>query len=217
MKSDLLGIVTEVAKGVPTTVGYTCVAWFFGLWLAAFFVWIRLKKLPGCMVVDLLISVLRGTPMLVQVLFLFYCLPVLGVYLPGPFAAAMAFVLNSAAYTSEILRGGIASISEGQYQACQSLGIPSWLMWKDIVGPQLLRVCLPGLVSEFTTLVKDTSILSFIGEGDVMKRANDLGAATYSYLGPLMVAGCYYYVMCNVVMLLSRHLEARMNYHVKSS
>jgi polar amino acid transport system permease protein len=154
---------------------------------------------------------------LVQVLFFFYCLPVLGVYLPGPIAAALAFVLNSAAYTSEILRGGIASINEGQFQACKSLGIPAWLMWKDIVGPQLLRVCLPGLVSEFTTLVKDTSILSFIGEGDIMKRANDLGAATYSYLGPLMVAGCYYYVMCNVVMLLARHLEARINYHVKSS
>jgi polar amino acid transport system permease protein len=112
------------------------------------------------------------------------------------------------------LRGGIASISKGQFLACKTLGIPKAKAWIDIFIPQVLRVSIPSLVSEFTTLVKETAILSFVGEQDIMKHASDLGASTYSYLGPLLVAGGFYYLICNSIMFISKYLEQRMNKHV---
>lgn len=209
--NNLLNIIFEVGKGIPITLAYTIVAWFFGILLACLFVWIKTIKAPGCFLVDILISILRGTPVLVQVMFFYYCLPI---QMPAFLAASLAFIFNSAAYTSEILRGGIASINKGQFLACKTLGIPSSKAWLDIFIPQVLRICIPSLVSEFTTLVKETAILSFIGEQDIMKHASDLGASTYSYLTPLLVAGCFYYLICNSIMFISKYLEQRMNKHV---
>lgn len=152
---------------------------------------------------------------MLQVFFFYFCLPKLGFFIPGQISAMLAFILNSAAYTSEILRGGFAAISQGQFLACKTLGIPRFLMWKDIIAPQLLRICLPGLVSEFTSLMKDTSILSIIGEEDVMKKVNEIGSSTYSYLLPLMIAGLYYYFISSTMSIFSAFLEKRINYNVK--
>lgn len=214
---DLINIAFEISKGISVTLSYTFIAWFFGILLACVFTLLRHYNVPGFFFISFFVSLLRGTPVMVQVMFFYYCLPMLGFSLSGQMSAALAFVLNSAAYTSEILRGGLKGISHGQMQACQVLGIPSFLMWKDIILPQLLRVSLPGLTAEFTALVKDTSILSVIGENDIMKRANSIGSSTYSYIEPLMIAACYYYIISNVVAFLSKILEKRFSIHVKSN
>lgn len=213
MKISLVTIVFEVSRGVFVTLGYTCAALILGLLIAAGFTYIRVQRSWGLFLVSGLVDILRGTPVLVQLLFFYYCLPF---NLFGPLAATLAFALNSAAYTSEILRGGINSISRGQFQACHTLGIPKFLMWKDIIIPQLLRVTLPTMAGEFSSLVKETAILSFIGEADIMQRANSVAAATYSYAKPILVAGCFYYLICKIIIMSSKYLEKRVSYYVKS-
>ncbi len=214
--SQLLGIALELAKGLHITLGYAFIAWFFGLWLAGAFTLMRHYNVPGFSFIAFFISLLRGTPVMVQVMFFYYCLPLLGLSIPGQLSAALAFILNSAAYTSEIFRGGLKGINYGQIQACKVLNIPTFLMWKDIIFPQLLRISLPGLTAEFTALLKDTSILSVIGENDIMKKANSIGASSYSYLEPLMIAALYYYLIANIVAFISKILEQRISIHVKN-
>ena len=123
----------------------------------------------------------------------------------------LTFGLNSAAYVSEILRGGIQSIDVGQHEAAMALGVPYRAMMFDIVIPQALRTVLPSLVNELIALLKDTSIVATIGMLDMMRAAQTAMNSTYLAFEPFIVVAGMYYVLVMIFTAVASRLERRLH------
>ncbi|AYA75867.1 amino acid ABC transporter permease [Bacillus sp. Y1] len=156
-------------------------------------------------------SVFRGTPMVLQLLIIYYGLPqIIGFEITAFPAAVIAFGMNSAAYISEIIRAGILAVDKGQSEASLALGIPYRPMMKDIILPQAMKNILPALMNEFITLTKESAVVTVIGAMDVMRRAYIVGGQTYRYFEPLLIAGIIYYILVMVLTILGKAVERRM-------
>lgn len=156
-------------------------------------------------------SVFRGTPMVLQLLIIYYGLPqIIGFEITAFPAAVIAFGMNSAAYISEIIRAGILAVDKGQSEASLALGIPYRPMMKDIILPQAMKNILPALMNEFITLTKESAVVTVIGAMDVMRRAYIVGGQTYRYFEPLLIAGIIYYILVMVLTILGKAIERRM-------
>ncbi|MBZ5750468.1 MULTISPECIES: amino acid ABC transporter permease [Metabacillus] len=166
---------------------------------------------PLMWLADAYTSIFRGTPLVLQLLIIYFGLPqILGFPIDPYPAAVAAFSLNSAAYISEIIRAGIAAIDKGQQEAAMALGVPYSKMMKDIILPQAFKNILPALMNEFITLTKESAIVTTIGVQDVMRRAYQVGADSYNYFAPLLFAGAIYYVLVMILTLLGKLVEGRM-------
>ncbi len=156
-------------------------------------------------------SVFRGTPLLLQLSFVYFALPMLTGYEITVFQAGVAaFSLNSGAYVSEIIRAGIQAIDKGQFEASKALGIPYGLMMRDIILPQSIRNILPALVNEMVNLLKESAIISVIGGADLMRRAQLVAAEEYTYFGPLIIAGLCYYILVLALSGIAKYLETKL-------
>ena len=160
---------------------------------------------------DFYTSIFRGTPLVLQLMIIYYAVPqLLDIQIAPVPTAIIAFGLNSGAYISEIIRGGINAVDKGQMEAAQALGIPYAKMMKDIIIPQAVKNILPSLVNEFITLNKETAVVTVISALDIMRRAYIVGGATYRYLEPLLIAGVIYYIMTLVLTFLGKRIEKGM-------
>ncbi len=158
-------------------------------------------------------SIFRGTPLILQLALIYYALPqVFDISLSAFQAGVLTFSLNSAAYSSEIIKAGIESIDKSQREAAMVLGVSHIDMMKDIILPQTFRRILPSLVNETIDLLKESAIVSTIGEADLLRRATMVSAEKYTYLEPLIIAGLCYYVMVMTLTILAKKLEKRLNY-----
>lgn len=163
------------------------------------------------------VSIIRGTPMILQLSFIYFSLPLLlHIKISVVAAGIITFGMNSAAYVSEILRSGIESLPKGQFEAAQSLRIPAFYMWRDIILPQVIANVLPAIINEVITLVKDTALVSTIGGFDIMRRSQAIAAQEFTYFLPLAIAGCYYYFMVLSIETLGAHLAKKLNYTEKN-
>ncbi|MUL39408.1 ABC transporter substrate-binding protein/permease [Gloeocapsopsis dulcis] len=141
-------------------------------------------------------SIFRGTPLLLQIALVYYATPqITGYNIPALLAGVITFTLNSGAYISETIRGGILAVDKGQREAALSLGVPYRPMMLDIILPQAIKNILPALVNESIALLKDSALVSTIGVADLLRRAQIVGAERYIYFEPLIVAGVIYYLM----------------------
>jgi polar amino acid transport system permease protein len=122
----------------------------------------------------------------------------------------IALSCNSGAYQTELIRSGIQSVDKGQWEAGETLGIPYPVMMKEIILPQAFKLIIPPLVSEFITLIKDSSLISNIGALELLYSAQVLGKRYYDYLDPLILAGIMYLCMTVVTSYLSKKVERRM-------
>lgn len=203
---------------------------YFGETLKIFFLTLVLS-LPLGMIVSLLrksklkpiswltrlyISIMRGTPLMLQLIVVFY----------GPFyifhiqlstdyrfwAVIIGFVINYAAYFAEIYRGGIESIPKGQYEAAKLLGYSKPQTFIRIIMPQVIKTVLPSITNEIITLVKDTSLAYTLSYLEMFTKAKELMSSQAS-LGPLFVAGIFYYIMNFIVSFAMEHLEKKMDYN----
>ena len=155
------------------------------------------------------ISFIRGTPILVQIFLVYYVLPVFGLNL-GPFTAGIiAITLNSAAFVTEILRGGLASVPIGQFEATKSLGISGYTLWRKIILPQTFITSIPPLVNEFTMVLKATALLSMITVVELMRVSQQIYSANYHPVEVLSGTFVIYFLMCFVVSRGSVFLENR--------
>ena len=153
-------------------------------------------------------SVFRGTPQLVQLFLVYYATPQLFDYKISPLAAAvLCFGLNSAAYISETLKGGILGIDKGQVEAANALGITYVRTMVFIIFPQVLKITLPSLVNEVITLLKGSSLVSVIACMDLMRAATKTVAATFHSFEPYIFVALIYYVIVLVLSWISRYLE----------
>ncbi|MEM6338412.1 MAG: amino acid ABC transporter permease [Pseudomonadota bacterium] len=156
-------------------------------------------------------SVFRGTPLLIQLTIIYFGLPgLIGVKLSIFSAGIIAFSFNSGAYVSEIIRAGIAAVDKGQVEAAKALGIPPILRMKDIVLPQAFRKILPALVNELINLIKESALISIIGEMDLMRRAQIVSAETFTFFTPMLTAAAAYYILVLIISSFAMALEKRL-------
>lgn len=166
------------------------------------------------------IEFIRGTPLMIQLTFIFYGLPMIGIHFPeiaiipnfDRFAAGVfAMSINSAAYVAEIIRSGIQAVDKGQTEAARSLGFKQGQTMTMVVLPQAIRNILPALGNEFVTVIKESSIVSIIGIADLMYRTNGVMAITYKQLESLAVAAIIYFVLTFTTSRLVSLAERRMS------
>lgn len=180
-------------------------------------------------IVDLYVTVFRGTPMVVQLLIMhFIILPTFGVRIPSliineefaidgtVFEAIFAFGLNSGAYMSEIMRGGIESVDKGQLEAARAVGLPYSTAMLSVVIPQAFRNVLPTLGNEFIALIKETSVCSFIAVDDLTKAFQNIANSTYEYIIPYLVLAACYLILVLLITLLVHMTERRLKHNGKA-
>ncbi|MCT4595530.1 MAG: amino acid ABC transporter permease [Anaeromicrobium sp.] len=147
-------------------------------------------------IASIYIEVVRGTPLFVQLLMVYYGLPiVLGIELPDVFAGIVAVSLNSAAYVAEIIRAGILSIDKGQMEAARSLGMSHSMAMKYIIIPQAFKNILPALGNEFVVLIKESAIVSVVGIHDLMYNTETIRGISYKPFAPLIPAAIIYFII----------------------
>lgn len=162
-------------------------------------------------ITDVYVWFFRGTPMVVQLLIFYFVLfPALNIKIDKLVVAIAAFGLNSGAYVSEIMRGGILSVDKGQMEAARSLGLGYNSSMLRVVLPQAVKNILPTLGNEFITLVKETSVVSFIAVVDLTRAFKSIGDATYEYVVPYLMLAAVYLVIVSLITLLIKLLERRM-------
>lgn len=158
------------------------------------------------------ISIFRGTPLLLQLFLVYFSLPQLLGCDISPFAAGLiAFSFNSAAYVAEILRAGMESVPGGQLEVAAVMGLSRWKILRHILLPQALRNVLPALVNEVIALIKESALISTIGEADLLRRANVVASQYYVYLPPLLIAALCYYILVTIVSQFANRLERKLS------
>src|SRR3990172_1634032 len=158
------------------------------------------------------VSLIRGTPLLLQIFFFFLALPQMGIVLSGPVAGVVALSLNYGAYMSEIFRAGIQSVGKGQREAALALGMTNTQMMRRVVLPQALRVVIPPTGNEFIAMLKDSSLASVTGfVRELMWLGQNLGRREFRSLEALIVIALWYWGMTIVFSALQSRLEKRMS------
>ena len=162
--------------------------------------------------VELYVWIMRGTPLLLQLIFVFYGLPIIGIVFPRYEAALFAFVLNYAAYFAEIFRGGLQSISEGQFEAAQVLRLSRFQTMTHIIIPQVIKIVLPSIGNEVINLIKDSSLVYVIGLGDLL-RAGNVAMARDVTLVPLVLVGVIYLFLISLCAFVQKKIEKYFSYY----
>jgi polar amino acid transport system permease protein len=183
-----------------------------GLLLGTMFAVLRYKGICK-RVIERFISLTRGTPLILQLSFVYFALPALiGIKANVLAAGILTFGLNSSAYIAEILRSGIENLPKGQFEAGKTLQIPNFYLWKDIILPQVIRNILPALVNEIIALLKETALISTIGGMDLMRKAQSVAAEQFTYFLPLCIAGLYYYCLVLLIESLGKKIALGEQY-----
>ncbi len=204
--SELVSHILFIGTGIVITLQLLLGGIFIGIMLGTLFAVLRYKGIAAP-VINCLISILRGTPLILQLSFVYFTMPLIGIKLTTITAGILTFGFNSSAYIAEILRAGIESLPKGQFEAAKALQIPSLYMWKDIILPQVIRNILPTMVSEFIALSKETALIATIGGMDIMQKAKILAAEQFTYFMPLIIAGCYYYGLVLFIEYIGKKIE----------
>lgn len=207
--NDIIEQIITIGKGAFITLELLFGSFSLGLVLAIFIAVLRYQGI-AVWILDKFVSVLRGTPLILQLSFMHFVLPSLvGIKFSIITTGIITFGINSSAYVAEILRGGIESLPKGQFEASKTLYIPKYYMWKDIILPQVITNVLPTLINELIALLKETAIISVIGGMDIMRQSDLIAAEKFDYFMPLCIAGVYYYVFVLIIEFFGRKLESR--------
>jgi len=161
------------------------------------------------------VSIFRGTPLLVQILLLYFGLPYYGIVLDPVPAALLALTLFSASYLSENFRSGIIAVDRGQWEAAQSLGMGYWKTMVRVVLPQGLRIAIPSVGSRLIALIKDTSLASTITVVELTRVADQVGAATFRYMEMFLMVGFIYWLINQILTIIQTILEGRITRRFK--
>ena len=207
------GYVT-VLEGLKNTLMIAIVGLIIGILIGTLIATVRVlpkyKLLPRILngICSFYVELFRGTPMVVQLLIFYYVLfPIMGVKMDGVQVAMMVFGLNSGAYISEIMRSGIQSVDIGQMEGGRSVGLSFGTTMMKIVIPQAVKNILPTLGNEFIALIKETSVVSFVGAADLYKAFNLIGSNSYEFMVPYIVMALIYIVLVLIISLGIRLME----------
>ena len=204
----------DVLTGLQNTLSIAIIGLIIGTLIGTVIAAIRVmpkyKLLPRILngFCNFYVALFRGTPMVVQLLVFYYVLlPLMSVNLPSVSVAIVVFSLNSGAYISEIMRSGIQSVDSGQMEAGRAVGLSFWTTMLKIVIPQAIKNILPTLGNEFIALIKETSVVSFVGAMDLYVAFNNIGSNSYEFMIPYLVMAIIYIVLVLIITLMIRIME----------
>ncbi len=214
---ELSTMLRELGAGMLITMEIFVLTLLFSLPLGLILSFGRMTRfLPLRFLTKIYISVMRGTPLMLQLIVVYFApYYVFGMKISQEYrmiAVILAFVLNYAAYFAEIYRSGIESMPAGQYEAAKILGYSRGQTFMKIILPQVIKRVLPSITNEMITLVKDTSLAFVITVTEMFTIAKQIAAAEASVM-PLMAAGIFYYIFNLVVAVGMEHVEKRLNYY----
>lgn len=205
---------TKVLTGLQNTLYIAVVGLAIGIVIGTFIavieVFPKYKRLPKILnsICKFYVGLFRGTPVVVQLLVTYYViLPLLGVNLPALNVCVLVFGLNSGAYVSEIMRSGILSVDSGQMEAGRAIGLSYGTTMMKVVVPQAIKNILPTLGNELIALVKETSVVSFVGAADLYVAFNYIGTNSYEFMVPYLVMALIYIVLVMIIAFLIKTME----------
>lgn len=207
----------EVIAGLKNTVEIAVIGLIIGIIIGTLVATVRVlpkyRKLPKILngICSAYVALFRGTPMVVQLLVFYYvALPLMNINMDSISVAICVFGLNSGAYISEIMRSGILSVDKGQMEGARSVGMSYSTSMIKIVIPQAIKNILPTLGNEFISLIKETSVVSFVGAMDLYVAFNNIGSNSYEYMIPYLVMAVIYIVIVLIITLGIKLMERRL-------
>ena len=210
---SFMELMPQLLEGLKVTLKVFFVTLIFSLPLGVIVSLGRISKFKILQkITGLYVLVLRGTPLLLQIIFIYFGLPAIGVSVPREPAALIAMILNYAAYFAEIFRAGILSIDKGQYEGAEVLGLSSRDTFFRIILPQAFKRILPPVANEVITLVKDTSLVYVVGLDDLLK-IGKIANNRYASLVPLIFVGVIYLILVGVFTKVFALIEKKFNYY----
>jgi polar amino acid transport system permease protein len=200
-----------VFQGAPLTILISALAIFFATILAVLGALARISSIPALNAIgSFYVSLFRGTPLILQIIFIYFGLPQAGIVLDPIPSGVAALSLNYGAYMTEIFRAGIQAVPPGQREAAQALGLPERLVMRRIVLPQAIRIVIPAIGNEFIAMIKDSALVSLITVHETLFLAQRLGRTAFQPLTALLVAGAVYWTLTIVFTFFQERLEQRL-------
>jgi len=202
-----------IASGIWQTLFISIASILLAILLALLAALGRLSTIPPIYALSTFyVSLIRGTPLFLQIIFFFLALPQLNIVLPAVWAGILPLGLNYGAYMSETFRAGISSVSKGQREAATALGMTPGQTMRRIVLPQALRFAIPPMGNDFISMTKDSALVSVTGfVHEIMFRATRVGRATFNNLEALIIAAVFYWLMTLILTFFQSKLEARLS------
>ena len=211
------GAYEKVLEGLKNTLIIAIAGLIIGIIVGILIATVRVvpkyKRLPRVLngICSFYVGLFRGTPMVVQLLVCYYVLlPILGIKMSGVEVSVLVFGLNSGAYISEIRRGGIMSVDGGQMEAGRAMGLSFATTMRMIVIPQAIKNIIPTLGNEFIALIKETSVVSFVGASDLYVAFNYIGSNSYEFMVPYLVMAVIYIAIVMLISLGIKLIERRL-------
>lgn len=209
----LSAITAYILQGATISIKIYVVTIIFSIPLGMIGAMGKLSKIkPLVWLLEAYTWIFRGTPLLLQLFFVYFGLPTLGVELSKEMAAYITFIINYGAYFTEIFRAGIQSIDKGQYEAAKALGMNYKQTMKSIVLPQAIKVVLPPTGNEGVTLIKDTALCSVIALNDILRNSKAM-VSKYASIEGFVVAAVLYLIMTLVIINIFKYIEKRFAYY----
>lgn len=204
----------KVVEGLQNTLLIACTGLLIGIVIGTLIATVKVlpkyKLLPRVLnaICNFYVALFRGTPMVVQLLVFYYVLlPIIGWNFTGVQVSILVFGLNSGAYISEVMRGGIQSVDPGQMEAGRAVGLSFGTSMIKIVIPQAVKNILPTMGNEFIALIKETSVVSFVGAADLYVAFNYIGSNSYEFMVPYLVMALIYIALVLIISLLIKLME----------
>ncbi len=163
------------------------------------------------LVIDWILRVLRGIPLILMLFIIFYGLPQLGIRLSPIISAILGIGIIDSAYQAQLFRGVVIAVSERQLESAYSIGLSTWNAFRYVIIPQAFRIALPAWINEFSIVLKDSSIAYAIGVSEIFTQAIHVANATMDYLSPLVFVSIIYFLICYPLSRLSNHLHKKLS------
>ena len=213
LSNEIIEILPQVFEGFKVTIEIFLITLVLSLPLGVVVALIRISKFkPLKEISKIYILIFRGTPLLLQILFIFFGLPLFNITLDRFPAAILAMVLNYAAYFGEIFRAGISSIDKGQFEGAEVLGLSKKDTFFRVILPQALKRIFPPVSNEIVTLVKDTSLVYVVGLDELLKIAK-IASNRISSIMPFVVVGIVYLIFNGIISKILDYFEGKFNYY----
>ncbi|AHB06385.1 MULTISPECIES: amino acid ABC transporter permease [Pandoraea] len=198
-------------QGTVLTIKFALMSMVFGLMIGIVVAIMGIGKIRALRAIArAYVSVMRGTPLLVQIFVVYYGLPGIGISLDPTPAGVLTLSLNVGAYLSESMRGALEGMPRGQWLAAYSLGLSYWQTLRYVIAPQALRIAVPSLGNSLISLIKDTSLVSVITVTELLRSAQEVIASTYQPLPLYLACAAIYWVLSTGLSALQRRIEKRL-------
>jgi polar amino acid transport system permease protein len=208
-------VIPRLLAVVPVTIEATFFGFGLAITLGLCFAVLRMLRSPWLAIpVREFGEFIRGTPMLVQIFFLFFILPSVGIVLPPLTTGVLALGLHYATYCAEVYRSGLENIPRSQWEAAKALNLSTFITFRDIIIPQAIPPIIPALGNYLISMFKETPLLALVAVDEIMQEAKLIGAESFRYTEPITVAGGFFFVLSLSSAFLIRHVERWLNRRV---